>query len=166
MSEAATPGRAAASKRANQIVPQLAAVTIAPPPPFVNPAAMAKFVDLVLGELPVDAINRTLALELEPGEVVFRAAGQAHAQKRHPDDFARCIPHVGAVALQPHYIGDDFRNPGKIELVGRVVGIGGMLVAVAIEPDANGRYAVCSVYPVSERTIENRRQAKTLHIPK
>lgn len=113
--------------------------------------------DLVLGPLPVEAINKTLELELDEGDVVFTGAAQKHAASRHPDDYAKCLPHVAAIVANPLYLGDDFENEGKIELVGRPLGTP-ILVAVSIEKDARGRYHVVSVYPVSEGTIEGRRK--------
>ena len=125
------------------------------------------FADLLLGPLPSDAINRTLGLELEPGEVVLSSAAQRHALRSHPKDFARCLAHVGPVIIRPHYLGDDFKNHGKIELVARVAALGsGLLVAIIVEPIADGRYAVASFYPVGERKIENRRQSGHLKIPR
>lgn len=119
--------------------------------------------DLVLGPLPVDVINDTIGTELDAGSVVFSAAAQKHAQSRHPDDFATCFPHVAAIVAAPLYVGDDFKNEGKIELVGRVLqGKLAILVAVVIEPDAKGRYHVASAYPVSEEKIANRRAKGTL----
>ena len=123
--------------------------------------------DLILGPLPVDAINRTLGLEMEAGEVIFSAAAQAHAYRSHSDDYPKCVPHVGLVVERPHYLGDDLNNPGKIELVSRVPALGGgLLVALTIEMDADGRYNVCSCYPIGEKKIENRRQSGHLIIPK
>jgi len=123
-----------------------------------------KWTELILGQLPADAINGTLDTELEPGEVVFSIPAQKHAMRRHPDDFARCLPHVGGVVTGPLYVGDDFRNPGKIELVSRLPVLGGgLLVAVALERDDAGRYHVASVYPVSQSKIDTRRRAGTLH---
>lgn len=122
-----------------------------------------KLVELILGPMPVDAINATLDMEIEAGEVVFTVPAQRHAMKRHPDDFPRCLPHVGGVVTGPLYIGDDFRNPGKIELVSRLPALGGgLLVAVTLERDEAGRYHVASIYPVSQSKIDNRRRAGTL----
>lgn len=122
-----------------------------------------KPVELILGPLPVDAINAALDMELDVGEVVFSVAAQVHARRRHPDDFARCLPHVGGVVTGPLYVGDDFRNVGKIELVSRLpVQGGGLLVAVALERDTAGRYNVASVYPVDQSKIDRRRRAGTL----
>jgi len=122
-----------------------------------------KLKELVLGPLPVKAVNATLGTELEAGEVVFSIPAQRHAMRRHPDDFARCLPHVGGVVTGPLYVGDDFKNPGKIELVSRLPVLGGgLLVAVTLERDQAGRYHVASLYPVSQSKIDNRRQAGTL----
>jgi hypothetical protein len=55
--------------------------------------------------------------------------------------------------------GDDFRNSGKIEFVGRPPGLGTpLLIAVVITPDAHGRYNIASFYPVSEGKVQSRKQ--------
>lgn len=124
-------------------------------------------IDLPLGPLPVDAINRTLGHELEPGEVILTAAAQAHAYRRHPDDYPKCLPFVGGAVTRPDYIGDDFKNPGKIELVARMPALGGgLLVAISVEPDGDGNYQVASFYPIGGTKMENRRQKGHLIIPK
>lgn len=115
--------------------------------------------DLLIGEMPVEMVNRTLGLELEPGEIIFTRAAQGHAAKRHPAEYPRCVPHLATIVLTPLYVGDDFRNGGKIEMIGRVVALNGyLLVAVTIDRDPDGRYHVCSVYPVKESQVENRKR--------
>ena len=117
-----------------------------------------KIPDLILGPLPVEVINKTLSHELEGGDVIFTSGAQKHSAARHPKDYPLCIPHIASIISAPLYLGDDFRNPGKIELVGRVLaGKLTILVAVCIVPDESGRYHVVSVYPVSEVKIEGRR---------
>ena len=124
-------------------------------------------VDFMLGPLPVDSINRTLGHDLSPGDVIFTVAAQRHVLRNHPEDYPRCLPHVRNVVQHPHYLGDDLKNPGKIEMVSRVPALGtGLLVALVIEPDAHGRYGVSSCYPISEKKIENRRQKGFLIISK
>lgn len=123
-------------------------------------------VELNLGPLPVEQINRTLGHDLEPGDVIFSSGAQRHAAKSHPEDFPKCLPHVGGVVSSPDYLGDDFKNDG-IELVSRIPALGGgLLVALLVEPDANGNYSVLSCYPIGSTKIENRRQKGRLIIPK
>ena len=122
---------------------------------------------LVFGPLPVDGINVVLGLELEEGDVVMSGRAQIHAARYHPDDYSRLQPHVSSVVINPLYVGDDFKNPGKIELVGRIPALDEhILVAVNIEMDDNGNYNVASFYPVSEGKVNNRRQSRHLHILK
>lgn len=122
---------------------------------------------LELGPLPTDVIEATLGIEVEPGPVVFTVSNQKHARARHPDDFGRCLPHIGAVIANPMFLRDDYKNAGKIELISRVPALGsGLLVAIEIEPDAQGRYRVASMYPVSQKKIDGRREAGTLLIAK
>ena len=61
--------------------------------------------------------------------------------------------------------GDDVRNSGKIEFVGRPPGLGTpLLIAVVITPDAHGRYNIASFYPVSEGKVQSRKQKGFLKI--
>ena len=104
-----------------------------------------KIVQLDFGPLPVDLINRTTGLELEAGNAFFSINAQKHAAKRHPLEYSKALPHVAAVIADPMYLGDDFKNHGKIELVARVAALGNaLLVAVEVTKDDNGRYNVTS----------------------
>lgn len=119
----------------------------------------SRIVDLHLCPMPVEVINATLETELEPGGVMLGRGAQAHALKRHPDEYPLCLPHVASVVANPLYIGDDFNNEGSIELIGRVPALGGfMLVAVTVTKDQEGFYNVCSFYPVGEKKIQSRRE--------
>lgn len=121
--------------------------------------------DLVLGKLPCAKINAALGLELEEGDVVFTAAAQVHAERRHPNEFAKCLPFVGLVVTDPLYVGDDGRNEGKIELIAKVQTLGtAVLAAIVLEPDSDGRYRVASLYPLGLKKVEQRRQARRLVI--
>lgn len=120
---------------------------------------------LDLGDLPVDAINRTLGLELEPGRVRFSARAQRHARKHHPNEFDHCLSRMHAIVAAPMFVGDDLNNPGKIELISRDPA-GGILVALEVEVDEAGCYNVCSTYVVNHQKIETRRQRGALQVLK
>jgi len=60
------------------------------------------------------------------------------------------------VIKEPPYLGDEFKNPGKIELIRRAPGGKGPLVAIVIEPDEEGRYRVANF---STLTVQNRPEA-------
>lgn len=120
-----------------------------------------------LGDLPTSQINSTLDLELEDGGVVMSGRAQLHAAKNHPDDYSRCIGHIAAIVNNPLYIGDDFKNPDKIEMISRVPAIGtAILVAVNIVRDKRGEYNVASFYPVDERKLGARLEKGFLKIAK
>ncbi|MBA3678376.1 MAG: hypothetical protein H0W74_13410 [Sphingosinicella sp.] len=122
-----------------------------------------RLIPSLFGDVPIRAINDALKLELDPGQAVMSVNAQRHAQKRHPKEFARCFPHVAAIIGNPLYVRDDYRNDGKIELVGRPIALGEyLLVAVEISLDVDGRYNVTSFYPISEQKVERRRDAGTL----
>lgn len=126
--------------------------------------ARKKLVPYLFGSLPVEGVNGALGLELEGGDVVMSIRAQKHAQKRHPKDYARCFPHVASVIATPLYVCDDFRNPGKIEMVGRPNGFPEwLLVAVEISLDGDGRYNVTSFYPVSDTKVQGRKETGHYH---
>ena len=111
----------------------------------------------LFGPLPVGRINRALALELEPGDVVFSRRARQHAAEHHPDDFPLCLPFVASVVANPLYVGDDFRNDSKIELICRIPALGsGLLVAISVRRDPSGLCRIASIYPISDRKIANR----------
>jgi hypothetical protein len=112
-----------------------------------------------LGPLDIRAIEALFGHELEPGDVLLTTAALAHARASHPDDVDRCLPFVGRIVASPTYIGDDLRNRGKIELIGRMPGGDGLLVAVTIELSRSGHYHVASFYPVSQAKIDRRRRS-------
>jgi phage-Barnase-EndoU-ColicinE5/D-RelE like nuclease3 len=120
---------------------------------------------LILGNLPVDCINRTLKTEIEAGVVIISRAAQKHAESRHPTDYPVLLPHLATVILNPLYIGDDLRNPGKIELIGKVQNYENfVLVSVVLQRNDSGQYNVASFYPVARTKIEERRQKGYLRV--
>jgi hypothetical protein len=131
----------------------------------MSPHKRRKQPDLILGDLPVERINLTLGTQLEAGVAVFSRAAQTHAARRHANDYPVIAPHVASIVLNPLYVGDDLRNGGKIELIGKAPGSAMYaLVAVSVELDELGRYHVASLYPVSREKIENRRQKGFLRV--
>jgi hypothetical protein len=113
--------------------------------------------DLIIGPMPVIAVNKTLGTELEAGEVVLTRGAQRHANQRHPEDYPKCLPHLANVIANPRYIGDDYTNSG-IEIWGYVATLATMvLVAVELIPDEQGRYQTSSFYIVSEKKAQARR---------
>ena len=121
--------------------------------------------DLNLGPLPVHILNARLGYELRPGNVVFSRGAQSHAARRHPGDYSLFQPHLAAVIANPMYVGDDFKNPGNVELIGRVHAANSfLLVAIHVTRDSDGRYAVRSFYPVNEAKIQIRKEKGYLKI--
>jgi hypothetical protein len=114
-------------------------------------------VELRLGSIPADAINSCLGLEIEIGEVIFSVPAQMHAARQHPEDFPVCLPHTGTIVSAPLYVGNDFKNHGKIELISKIPALQyGILVAIHLETDASGCYNVVSLFPISYLKIESR----------
>jgi len=63
------------------------------------------------------------------------------------------------------YLGDDFANHGKIELISRIPALGdALLVAVDVTMDRQGRYNVASFYQISQAKIDNRKDKGRLLI--
>src|ERR1700749_4637703 len=102
--------------------------------------------DLIIGPMPVAAVNKTLGTEIEAGDVILTRGAQRHANKRHPHDYPKCLPHLARVIANPRYIGDDHSNSG-IEIWGYVATLGALvLVAVELVPDEDGCYQISSFY--------------------
>ena len=111
------------------------------------------------GEFPDEIDYKTLQIEADPGNVVFSVPAQNHANKGHPGDAALIIPHLAQVITDPMYVGDDTKNPGKIELVRMIPGAGGKsaLVAVTVEQDNKGEYNICSSYLITQSEVDKKR---------
>jgi hypothetical protein len=69
------------------------------------------------------------------------------------------------VISDPLYIGDDHKNPGKIELISRIPAANSfVLVSVEVQRDERGRYNVCSFYTMKKQRVEHRRDKGFLKI--
>lgn len=114
---------------------------------------------LELGDLPVAVVNLILALELDPGKAVISARAQKHVRRKRPEVYAKALPHLARIIETPLYLGDDFKNAGKIEFIGRLPGWNeALLIAVEMERDAHGNYNVATFYPISQAKVNSRRE--------
>jgi hypothetical protein len=129
-----------------------------------------KLFDIFPGHIPEELIYTTLGIEVDPGQVKFSAPAQRHAHTRHPQDVPLIIPHLSQVISDPLYMGDDFRNPGKIELVRFIPGTSrkAALIAITIEKnESDGFYHVCSSYLITQAEVDRKRSKGILqHIKK
>ena len=75
-----------------------------------------KYSDLFSCDAPVEIIYKTLGIEMDSGRVKFSAPAQKHAFDMHPNDFPMIVPHLVQLLTNPLYLGDDFRNPGRLNL--------------------------------------------------
>ena len=111
------------------------------------------------GPLCVDLINATLELEMEHGEA--RMPGKVHEKiaTKHADDYDVCMRNLPSTLQNPTYIGLPPKHTDKLELVKRVEsGAALVLVAVALEQDQYGDYAIASTYTISEDAVDRYRQ--------
>lgn len=117
-----------------------------------------KLYELRPGYFPDDIVFATLEIDVDPGEVVFSVPAQKHAHSRHPEDAPLIVPHLAQVLEDPMYVGDDLRNPGKIELVRVIPGAGGKsaLIAVTVEK-TDGYYHICSSYLITQSEVDKKR---------
>lgn len=124
--------------------------------------------DIFAGAMPDDDIYRTLGIEMDPGDVKFSAPAQKHAYRRHPTDVPLIIPHLSQLLSSPTYLGDDHRNSGKIEIVGRLPGRdGAALIALTVKKDeTDGYYHICSSYLISQSELDRKRDKGILKIVK
>lgn len=123
-----------------------------------------KPIEYVFGDLPVLGINKALGLDLEVAEVVLTANAERHIRKKPDHEFDACLPYVADTIRDPGYVGDDFKNPGKIELIRRMPDKRGLLVAVEMTLNSEGRYSISTFYPLTEKQIQARRNKGFLKI--
>jgi hypothetical protein len=126
------------------------------------------FIDVFPGAAPVAAVYATLGIEMDEGDVKCSAQALHHASRRHPQDVPVILPHLSEIIRNPLYMGDDFKNPGKIELIGKIAGrSGAALVALTIAMDeADGYYHVCSMYMITQSELDRKRDKLVLKIAK
>jgi hypothetical protein len=112
--------------------------------------------------LPVDAINRALGTELDSGHARLSRRAHRHMAEDHPDDYPACIAALrgGFAIAAPTFIGQAPDHPRNFEMIRRIGRPDGrvVLVAIGLEPDDTGFYAVRSCYLLQPEKVENRRR--------
>lgn len=114
-----------------------------------------------LGSLPVDAINRVLGTELEPGNVWLSAQAHRHMAEDHPEDYPTCIATLELAISNPTFAGQAPKTRDNFEIVRRILKPEGyaVLVAIGLVIDKNGLYRVRSSYLIKSEKVDTRRQA-------
>ena len=124
-----------------------------------------KMPDIIVGQLPVEKLNRALGLELEAGVLVLTGNAQVHAARRHPAEYSNTLPHLTAALDNAAYAGDDLKNPDSIEIIGRVQSQGTwILIAVRVALANQGQYQIASFYRISDEKIQKRKAKGYLKI--
>lgn len=118
---------------------------------------------IILGELPIDLIEKTIGIDdnIHEGEVVLTKGAKKHIEDKHLVDYERYGRLLPDIIAHPTFLGDDFRNKNKIEFIKKVSGGDNILVAVSLELN-NGYYHVASFYCISQEKIDNRIMKKTI----
>ncbi len=122
-----------------------------------------------LGQLPVDLINATLGTEMEPGRARLSRVAHQHMAEGHPADYPLCIAALKAGAITTTtFIGQDPSHAGNFVIVKRIGLPDGraVLVAIGLEPNVQGNYSVRTSYLIPQRTLDARRLAGRLHLPR
>ena len=101
-----------------------------------------KFISL--GPLPVEAINKALDTELEPGEARLSATAHRHMAEDHSNDYPACIAALAEAVASPTFVGQAPNHIRNFEMVKRVPRLDrqSVLVAIGMEADENGSYRV------------------------
>jgi hypothetical protein len=115
---------------------------------------MVKYKPIDCGPVAVAKVNEALGLTLKPGHAHFSASAQEHAEDRHPADFALCLAHITQILRNPEWVEQAPRQKGGFAMVSRVqAGKVIVLIALKIEPDAQGRYIVSSAYRLTPHDV-------------
>ena len=129
-----------------------------------SPHRSQRYRAVFLGPLPVEAINRALGTELEPGHARLSAVAHRHMAEEHPDDYATCIAALASAIASPTFVGQAPKHTRNFEIVKRVPRPDrkAVLVAIGIERDDAGEYRVRTCYLVEPGKVEMRRRNGTL----
>ena len=119
---------------------------------------------LVFGDLPIEAINKALGTELEPGQVRLSRTAHRHIAEDHPDDYAYCLSALAEAVKTPTFVGQSPHHANNFEIIRRVPRADrkAVLVAVGLERDERGAYSVKSCYLVEPEKVDARRTNSTL----
>lgn len=119
-----------------------------------------------LGPLCADRINKTIGTELETADVWVSKAAHRHIAEDHPNDYALVWAALPKLISNPTYVGERSRSTDSFYLVTTVDIDGGVLMAISFKMSPHGTYNLQSAYTIKRSAIDNRREAKTLHILK
>ncbi|GEO81678.1 hypothetical protein [Pararhodospirillum oryzae] len=134
---------------------------------------MEKYSSIDAGVIPVDIIRLYLGVDVLPGRVWASGKAHQHIAQKHEADYPIVFHSLKKVVEHPDYIGWDpgdeaghrhenfylikaiFRDdlPEGIFMPSNASYV---LIAIALAPDAKGRYRVKSGYRVTEAKIKNR----------
>lgn len=118
-----------------------------------------EFPPIILGDLAVDMINRTIGTELQPGLARLSSKAHRHVKLDHPEDYALCMLFIDAMVKEPSFIGQAPKHGRNFELLRRIPGRNGdaTLVAVQMEPDEKGDYSIVSFYRIIASELHSKR---------
>ncbi len=117
-----------------------------------------------LGLLPVDLVNSALGTELVPAPVRLSAQAHRHIAKDHPEDYEVCIAALSIAIQAPSFIGQAPKHTRNFEIIRRIARTDGrvVLVAISLECERDGCYAVRTSYLLEATKLEARRQKGTV----
>ena len=126
-----------------------------------------RYPSVALGPPPVDAVNATLGTELVPGSVRLSPKAHRHMAEDHAEDYAVCFGALRIAIAAPTSIGQAPGHTRNFELIRRIARSDGkaVLVAVSLDLDGQGEYAVRSCYPIAARVVDERRERGRLRPP-
>lgn len=128
-----------------------------------------RYAQILLGALPVELINATLDVELEPGDAIITSRAHRHIALDHPEDYAAVMTYIHLLIVQPTYIGQSPHHGDAFEMVRRVIVPGQdeiILAAINFDRNDRGNYNVKSAYRLKESEVTRRIQLRHLCNPK
>jgi Barnase-EndoU-ColicinE5/D-RelE like nuclease len=128
-----------------------------------------RYPQILLGPLPVELINSTLDVELEPGAAIITSRAHRHIASDHPEDYAAVMTYIHLLIAQPTYIGQSPHHASAFEMVRRVIIPNQneiILAAVNFTRNERGNYYVHSAYRLKESEVTRRIQYRHLCNPK
>jgi len=108
-----------------------------------------------IGNLPYQAINKALSLNLQHDTVYLSEKAIHHIWERHPNDYHVCMEAIEVIVSTPDFTGQSPLHPDNFILIKQVQELM-LLAAISVLPDEHGDYPVQSSYTIDNNALHHR----------
>jgi hypothetical protein len=124
---------------------------------------MRPYPSILYGFLPVTILARLLKEPMEEGRARLSALAHQHIAQDHLEDYEFCLHYMAQAIENPTFAGKAPWHIRNFELV-KQVEEHNLLIALGIEPNAHGNYAIRSAYRITSRQVRERLRDRHLFV--